>query len=91
MQTQHDLARLHDVLSTAMLVLDGDARCQAATCDTSDGAVKIVRSVTGGGLPPCIPIENQPPPLRHDPTQRASFKASVEGRKLGLLILLTKV
>ena len=57
------LRGLHDVLSTAMLVLDGDARCQAATRDTSDGAaVKIVRSVTGGGLPPCIPIENQPPP-----------------------------
>ena len=62
MKTQHDLARLHDVLSTAMLVLDEDARYQAAICDTSDGAEEPMRSVAGGGLPPCIPIENQAPP-----------------------------
>ena len=62
MKTQHDLARLDDMLSTSMLVLDGDACWRPATSDTSDGAEEPMRSLAGGSLPPCIPIENQPPP-----------------------------
>ena len=41
------------------LVLDGDARRQAATCDTSHWLFNAIRSVAGGRSPACIPIENQ--------------------------------
>ena len=41
------------------LVLDGDARRQAATCDTSHCLFNAIRSVAGGRSPTCVPIENQ--------------------------------
>ena len=41
------------------LDLDGDARCERVTCETSNRLVKAVGSLTGGALPNRIPIENE--------------------------------
>ena len=79
MKTQHDLARLDDMLSTSMLVLDGDACWRPATSDTSDGVEETIRSVAGGSSPPCIPIENQPPQVHAQDGSHVSMREQVPG------------